>query len=137
MIFRIYCDGGARGNPGPAGIGVVVNDEKDNLIHKFGKRIGATTNNVAEYTAVVEALTYLGEKIRFEKGDKIAFHLDSELVVSQLNGIYKVKNEKLRLLLWKVREKEAGFSMPISYQHIPREENHLADAMVNEALDSA
>ena len=94
--FIIYADGGSRGNPGKAAYGFVVYDGEKKELYKEGKYIGIDTNNVAEYSGVVSALKYL-----LEKGDaqnsRIQFRLDSQLVASQLEGIYKVKNEK-RLL---------------------------------------
>jgi len=134
MVLSVFCDGGARGNPGPSAIGVVIKDDKGNLVHEFGKNIGEGTNNVAEYTAVVEALTWINEN-KASKHLSISFFLDSELVVSQLTGIYRVKNSRLRELLMLVREKEGEFGGNISYMHIPRERNTEADRMVNEALD--
>jgi|SRR5581483_10406082 len=137
MILIVHCDGGARGNPGPAAIGVTIEDAQGKLIHQFGKRIGETTNNVAEYTAVIEALDYIAKELHVGKQDSISFHLDSQLVVSQLNGIYRVKDPKLRMLLLRVREKEGVLGIPISYRHIPREQNRGADKMVNAALDNS
>lgn len=132
MVLSVYCDGGARGNPGPSAIGVVIKDEKRNTIHQFGKVIGIGTNNVAEYIAVIEALTWVNEHV---KPSGIRFFLDSELVVSQLTGLYKIKNAKLRELLMIIRENEGVLGGNISYQYIPREENEEADRLVNAALD--
>ncbi|KKR34095.1 MAG: Ribonuclease H [Candidatus Gottesmanbacteria bacterium GW2011_GWC2_39_8] len=137
MTLFIFTDGGARGNPGPAGIGVVVKDEKGTVIKKIGKRIGETTNNVAEYSAVIEALTWLIEnKSNFQFSIfNFQFLLDSSLVVNQLNGLFKIKDSNLRNLVIKVRALENSLGGNISYKHIPREQNGLADEMVNKALD--
>lgn len=135
MVLNVFCDGGARGNPGPAGIGVVIKNQEGKTIAGFGKEIGSTTNNVAEYTAVIEGLSYVLQNFSKNKPDRIDFFLDSKLVVSQLTGIYKIKDAKLRFLLLQVREKEAELGGNIFYRHIPRESNREADRFVNEALD--
>ncbi len=132
--LTIYTDGGARGNPGPAAIGVVIREEKGEILSKIAKRIGETTNNVAEYTGVIEALKeVLNKKYAAEN---IKFFLDSRLVVNQLNGFFKIKESKLRDLLMKIRELESEVGANISYNQIPREENQTADGLVNFALDN-
>ncbi len=134
MILTVHTDGGARGNPGPAAIGVLI--EKDGTrLAGFGKKIGETTNNVAEYTAVVEALKYI--KLQIPGVSKIQFFLDSTLVVNQLMGKFKVKESHLRELLFAVRqqEQEVG-AASIIYTAIPREQNTTADFFVNQALDA-
>jgi len=129
-ILIIHTDGGARGNPGPAAIGVVI-EKNGKLIHQFGKRIGESTNNVAEYTAVIEALRYLKDK-----GVAHAhFFLDSVLVVNQLTGKFKVKDANLRTLLFEIRSLEQEVRGVITYTAIPREQNKEADLLVNQALD--
>lgn len=139
MTLTIFCDGGARGNPGPAAAAFVVYTDSgtegaEKVRKKCGKYLGETTNNVAEYTAVVEALAWLkGNK---DGVDKVEFFLDSNLVVNQLNGKFRVKEPKLRELLVKVRELEAGFS-PLfwTYSYVPRLKNSQADLLVNQTLD--
>jgi ribonuclease HI len=134
--LNIFTDGGARGNPGPSAIGVYIEDEKNEKIAGFGKTIGTTTNNVAEYKAVIEALDWIIENRKdFSDNTKIYFSLDSKLVCSQIIGIFKVKNSDLRNLLFEVRNREAQINLPIYYKNIPREQNSKADAFVNEALD--
>ena len=135
----IYTDGGARGNPGPAGIGVVIKTETGKVLIKISRRIGETTNNTAEYMAVVEALTHLKEAkhdVKLNHYRQFKFHLDSAVVVNQLNGLYKVKEAHLRELLLNVRILEQELGGSISYQQIPRLQNNEADALVNQALDS-
>lgn len=135
MIY-VFTDGGARGNPGPAAIGVFITDEKKKVLFRFGKPIGIATNNVAEYRAVLAALSWLLEnKEIVSKHKKIFFFLDSLLITSQINGLFKVKNTSLIELLFSVREKEAKIKNPITYSHVPREKNKDADALVNMALD--
>jgi len=137
----IHTDGGARGNPGPAAIGVVI-EQDGKTIHEFGKKIGEATNNVAEYTAVIEALQYL-RSTNYDLQSTIHFFLDSLLVVEQLNGNYKIKNSKLRELSLKIRILEQDLPAgrqdnggAITYTAIPREQNKRADFFVNQALDT-
>lgn len=135
-VFYVYTDGGARGNPGPAAIGVVFIDEDKEIGH-ISKTIGIATNNVAEYTAVIEALSWLISNFKkISSFDKIQFFLDSQLVVSQLNGLFKVKNSNLRELIFEIRKKESELAKEVFYSYIPREKNKLADNFVNEALDN-
>lgn len=134
--LNVFTDGGARGNPGPSAIGVYMEDENRKKIAGFGKAIGIATNNVAEYKAVIEALTRIIEiKKDLAKNAKIYFFLDSKLICSQIIGIFKVKNADLRNLLFDVRNREAQINFPVFYKHIPREQNSKADEFVNEALD--
>ncbi len=127
----IYTDGGARGNPGPAGIGIVVKGETGNLIKEWGSQIGLATNNVAEYTALVEALKFVVTL----KPQKIECRLDSELVVKQVRREYKVKDvdlQKLFIKVWNLLQQIPQ----ATFVHIPRERNKRADELVNLALDS-
>ena len=135
--LNIFTDGGARGNPGPSAIGVYITDGNNKKLTGFGKTIGIATNNAAEYKAVIGALDWLIENKKSISSDaKINFFLDSNLVCSQIIGIFKVKNADLRNLLFDVRDREAQISLRIYYKHIPREQNTKADEFVNEALDS-
>lgn len=135
--IKIYTDGGARGNPGPAAIGVYIVDEDNKEIMSIGKKIGHATNNIAEYSAILEALGWITENSeKLQEVVKIVFFLDSLLVCSQIKGLYKVKNKELRLMVFKVREKEAEIKKQIFYEHIPREQNKKADSLVNMALDN-
>ena len=150
MKYIVHTDGGARGNPGPAAVGVVIEKQqetRDNkqetiTLCKFGKRIGETTNNVAEYTAVIEALGEIKNQITNNKHkDKksmteIQFYLDSNLVVQQLNGIFKVKDPNLRKLFFDVRMLEHEVGGLVTYTYVPREQNKRSDYLVNQALDS-
>jgi ribonuclease HI len=133
----IYTDGGARGNPGPAAIGVYITDSKGTKLAAVGKRIGDATNNTAEYKAVIEALSWLNEnKEKLEKNSKISFFVDSQLVYSQLKGLFKVKAESIREYIFTIREKEKDLGLSLQWNHIPREQNKAADALVNLALDN-
>lgn len=134
----IFCDGGSRGNPGPAAIGYTITFH-DGVRMKEGKTIGTTTNNVAEYTALLTALQRLkkemGEQM-LSGDDDIVVYLDSELVVRQLQGRYRVKSSALRSLFIEVVKMTRLFPN-IRFAHIPRLKNKEADALVNRALDGS
>jgi ribonuclease HI len=134
----VYTDGGARGNPGPAATGVVITDEKGNFIKKYSKEIGVRTNNEAEYEAVIFALQKIKQLFGKEKVKKIniEIRMDSELVARQLNGKYKVEEEKLFPLFIKIWNLKMDFGN-ISFVEIPREKNREADRLLNEELDRA
>lgn len=136
-FFSIFTDGGARGNPGPAAIGFVVKDGTGKIINETGRYIGRTTNNVAEYTAVIAALEWLNNQLTIKQSNNITikFYLDSQLVVNQLNGLFKIKDEKLRTLIINVRILEGDPAKKITYSLIPRCENQAADRLVNQVLD--
>ncbi len=134
--ISIFTDGGARGNPGPAALGVYIEDEKHQELARIGKRIGETTNNVAEYAAIIEGLNWALENKERLKIGSIQFYVDSQLASSQLAGIYKVKNPRIREFVFEIRQKEADLNIPVFYSHIPREKNKKADYMVNHALDN-
>lgn len=135
-MLNVYTDGGARGNPGPAAVGVYIIDENNIVLCKFGQKIGVATNNVAEYKAAIAALSWLLEKKELWGHQQVNFYLDSQLIFSQITGLFKVKNPRLRELLFAVRQKEAELSLAIQYFHIPREQNKEADKLVNMALDN-
>ncbi len=126
----IYTDGGARGNPGPAGIGAVLYDEQKNIIAEISEYIGKTTNNQAEYRAVIAAI----EKARELGAEELEFYLDSELVVKQLSRAYKVKNRELALLFVKIYNATLSFKKVV-FKHIRREMNKEADRLANLAMD--
>jgi ribonuclease HI len=133
MKLVIYTDGGARGNPGPAAIGVVIYDETGSaIIKQISERIGEGTNNNAEYTALIRGLTEAVEL----GARRIDFYLDSELVVKQLLGKYKIREENLQKLAGEALRLARNFDS-VEYFHVPREKNKLADKLVNEALDKA
>lgn len=126
----IYTDGGARGNPGPAGIGAIIFDDKRNLIAEISEYLGVATNNQAEYKAVVAAI----KKAKELNAEEIQFYLDSQLVVEQLNGNYKVKNKDLQPLFVSIYNDSLNFKK-VAYNHVPREQNKEADRLANEAMD--
>lgn len=127
-IAIVHTDGGARGNPGPAGIGVVI--EVNGKVTNLKKYIGKVTNNQAEYQAVILAL----EKLIDLDIKEAEFYLDSELVQRQLSGIYKVKNQELAPLFVKIWNLRQQFKV-VKFTHVYREDNKEADRLVNEAID--
>ncbi|HYM65017.1 MAG TPA: ribonuclease HI family protein [Candidatus Sulfotelmatobacter sp.] len=134
--INIFTDGGARGNPGPAALGVYIEDEKRNSLARIGKKIGEATNNIAEYSAIVEGLEWALNNIEKHKIAKITFYMDSLLAYSQITGLFKTKNQHLKEMILKIRSLESQINLPIFYNHIPREKNKMADFMVNQALDN-
>lgn len=136
--IRIHTDGGARGNPGPAAIGVVVKNESGAVLKKISRKIGEVTNNVAEYSAVIAGLEWLKSNVTMKEVSNVTIHffLDSTLVVNQLNGLFRVKDSNLRNLLLHVRQLEQEAGGTIFYTYIPREKNYEADILVNQALDN-
>jgi ribonuclease HI len=128
--LTIYTDGAARGNPGPAAIGVVLKDQAGNIVAEISRCLGSTTNNQAEYLAIIAGL----EKAVSLGAGSITVKSDSELVVKQINGLYKIKNTALRPLYQQVVQ-FVGQLQGFSISYIPREQNAAADALANKALD--
>lgn len=129
----IYGDGGSRGNPGEAAYGFAVFLENETLIYSEGKRLGVNTNNVAEYSAVINALRWV---VKNHQGvEQIIFRLDSLLVASQMAGKFKIKHPNMRELFITAKGLEAQLPAQIIYYQIPREQNKVADKLVNDALD--
>lgn len=134
--LKIFADGGARGNPGPAAAGFVVKDNTGKILAQKGEYLGEATNNVAEYQAVIKAFEWLRANRRvIADKERIGFFIDSQLIVNQLNGLFKVKNARLRNLIVEVRQLEGEVGLPVFYQHVPREKNREADSLVNQILD--
>ena len=131
MKATLFTDGGARGNPGPAAYGYVLEADDGTLLAAHGERIGVATNNVAEYRALIAGL----EKALELGLDEVAVVSDSELLVKQMTGEYRVKNAALRKLHGEA-ERVARRIGEVSYTAVRREHNELADRLVNEALDA-
>ena len=134
--YIVNGDGGSRGNPGPAAYGYVVIDSEGTVLTQEGSVIGEATNNVAEYMSAIEGLKALRSKIgkAAAKDASVEVRMDSELLVKQMNGEYRIKNEgivPLFVSLWNARFDFRG----VTFVHVPREENKDADRLVNEALD--
>lgn len=136
MELKIHTDGGALNNPGPAASAFVLYiDGKE--IYCEGKEIGSATNNDAEYTALINALTKVKEMINLNtlKGlSKISVYADSSLVVNQVNGLWKIKHAAIKDYVFEVHALENEIGLPISYTYVPREENMVADGLVKKAL---
>jgi len=132
---KIYCDGASRGNPGPAAAAFVVLEEGKE-IKRFKTFLGIGTNNQAEYAAILMAHQWLvsqeGQSLRLEK---VEFVLDSELAVKQLNNIYKIRNPKIAEYVAEIKDLQKRLKYPISFFHVKREQNSIADGLANEALD--
>ncbi len=126
----LYSDGGSRGNPGHAAIGFVIYDAGGKELVQFEHYLGITTNNQAEYKALIAAL----EQAAKLSADEVVCHLDSELVVRQLQGRYKIREEGLKPLAAEALRLTSKFRR-VEFVHIPREKNKLADQLVNKALD--
>ncbi len=132
----IYTDGGSRGNPGPAAIGVIICDQAKKTIKEYSETIGEATNNEAEYRAVIFAFKkskQLFGKAAVKEAD-IEFRMDSELVAKQLQGLYKIEEPNLQPLFLRVWNLKIDFKNA-KFKYIPREENKRADKLVKEALD--
>lgn len=131
--LHLFTDGGSRGNPGQAAVGCVLIDPgSGNVIEEHGEQIGIETNNVAEYQALIRGLEMAHEY----HPNQLVCHLDSELVVKQLNGEYKVKMPTLQPLVSEIQTLVNNFTN-VQFVHIPRSDNHLADSLVNKVLDGA
>lgn len=128
--ITIHTDGGSRGNPGPAAIGVVIGDKQ------YAEEIGNATNNIAEYKAVIFALKKAKALFSKEKTQNATLQIksDSELMVNQLNGKYKVKNKDIAALFVEIWNRKQDFSH-VHFVYVPREQNKPADRLVNRALD--
>jgi len=136
--FIIYTDGGSRGNPGKAGIGVVICNEKDQEVKKYGEYLGDNlTNNDAEYQAIIFALkkfkAVFGKALA--KNTDIEIRADSELAVKQLNGEYRLSDPKIQHFFIEIWNLKFDFKS-VKFKHTPREKNKEADRLVNEALDA-
>lgn len=137
MTIHIYTDGGSRGNPGPAASGVYIADDTGHVLDRLGIVLGITTNNVAEYTAVIEGFRWLiKQREKIGNPSAIHFFMDSKLVCSQMKGLFRVKHPNMIPLFQQAKLLEKELHLPVTYTHIPREKNKEADAMVNKALDN-
>jgi ribonuclease HI len=131
--YTIFTDGGSRGNPGPAAIGYIIYDPNKDFIAEGAEYIGIATNNQAEYQAIVAGLMKIKE---LDTAGSVTCYLDSELVVRQVNGIYKMKNQALKPWLQKIYDLKQSLGGHVTFHHVSREKNSEADALVNKALDA-
>lgn len=136
MHFTIHADGGARGNPGPAGAGAVIRDKFGSSVASVSKFLGVRTNNFAEYEAVILAFETLAKLIpeKERSSTDAVVKMDSELVVKQMGGVYKVKHPILKSQRERLAHVASAFGA-VSFIHVPRAENSDADALANEAMD--
>jgi len=132
MKFTIFTDGGARGNPGPAGAGAVILSLKGDTLLELKRYLGTETNNVAEYTAILMGLQGAQELGAAE----VSVFMDSELAVRQLNGVYRVRNATLMKYYLEIKDLVRTFDR-VTFTHVRREKNKHADRLVNEAIDEA
>lgn len=132
MQITIHTDGGSLNNPGKAASAFLIHSE-GKLLHTYNEYIGIASNNVAEYTALIRALTYVKDNLK-DSVEKIHIFADSELMIRQVTGIYKVKNADIKTLHTQVKLLEMELSIPIVYTHVLREKNAEADALVKQAL---
>ena len=130
MKLISFSDGGARGNPGPAGIGAVLFNDKNEIVEELSFYLGETTNNQAEYRALIMVM----KKAQSLGATELECYLDSELVVKQLKHEYKVKNKDLAPLFLEVHNVSLSFKK-VSFHHVPREKNSIADGLANQAMD--
>lgn len=135
--LTVYCDGGSRGNPGPAASAFVVQDTNNEVVFQQGFFLGTATNNQAEYLAVIEALRWVSTMNPEPTNQQtINFYLDSELVVKQINGLYKIKDPNLKNKYLEIKNLIANNKLLIAnFINIPREKNSQADLLVNQTLD--
>lgn len=133
MKLTIYTDGASRGNPGPSSYGFTISDEKGKLLYEEGRYIGKTTNNVAEYTAVLAALKYI-KKMKL-KPSQVELFADSKLVAEQLSGNYKVKAKHLKPIIEQIKILSVELG-GVAYAHVRRFQNTIADKLANLALDN-
>lgn len=137
MHLTLYADGGSRGNPGPAGAGAVVFDATGKRLIEVADYLGVTTNNVAEYEAVLRAIKKLSEEFSKEHLSKmhLTIKMDSKLVIEQLSGNYKVKHPNLIPRYLEIKNIIARHFSNVSFEHVYREHNKDADALANRAMD--
>lgn len=136
--LKVFTDGASRGNPGESGIGIVVTDDLDNIIIKWNEYLGKATNNQAEYRALLKSLDILKQLLDENKIkiDFVEFYADSELMVKQIEGKYKIKNPGLKLLHSDFTKKIRSLGVRFSIKHIERELNKKADKLANQAIDN-
>lgn len=136
MIITIFADGGSRGNPGEAGAGAIAQDARGKTLATVSEFLGVRTNNFAEYEAIILMCETLLKKLSVKKAHQatLAIHMDSELVVKQMQGVYRVKNLTLRTQYARLTKLIALFGT-VSFTHVPRAQNKIADRLANEAMD--
>ncbi|MCW1949059.1 MAG: ribonuclease HI family protein [Candidatus Shapirobacteria bacterium] len=135
MFINVYTDGGSRGNPGISGYGLVIYDHQNKILYKEGKFLGIKTNNEAEYSGILAALSWIKNHKDLYQISQVNFFADSQLMIRQLQGIYKVKAPTLLPLYAQVQQLLTQISLPTKYTDVRREFNKLADELANQAMD--
>lgn len=135
MKVSVFTDGGSRGNPGHSGFGVAIYDENKQIIAKLSKYIGIHTNNEAEYSALVDALFWLRDNSALHSITAVTFYADSQLMIRQLQGRYRVKAENIKPLFNQAKSLLDSLNLTYRFHDIPREQNSLADELANQAMD--
>jgi ribonuclease HI len=136
MLLNIYTDGGSRGNPGIAGYGVVIYDDKKEILYKEAKFIGTKTNNEAEYSGIIAALNWIKKNQVNYNITQLNFFADSQLMIRQLQGLYKVKAPTLLPLFSHAQQLLIQINLPAKFTDVRRESNELADTLANQAMDN-
>jgi ribonuclease HI len=134
LIIKVFTDGASKGNPGKSGIGILITNVNNEELLTHNEYIGETTNNVAEYSAFIKSLELVKSLNQSDKIKKIEFYADSELLVKQLNGQYKVRDSKLNLLHNETKNNLSELNIIYTINYIPRTENTIADKLANEAI---
>lgn len=135
MLISVYTDGGSRGNPGVSGIGIAIYDERSRIITRISKFVGVKTNNEAEYLALIEALTWIRDHRSQLDISQIDFYSDSQLLIRQMSGKYKIKAANIKPLHLITQSLISTLNLPHSFNEILREQNPLADELANRAMD--
>lgn len=135
MQINVYTDGGSRGNPGISGFGLVIYNDKKEIIYQESTFLGIKTNNEAEYSGFLSALKWILDNKDNYKITQVNFFADSQLMIRQLQGIYKVKSPNLVPIFAKAQKLITEINLPIKYQDVRREFNKLADELANQAMD--
>lgn len=136
MEINVYTDGGSRGNPGISGYGLVIYDKNKKIICQESKFLGIKTNNEAEYLALIAALEWIKKNQSFLNIIKINFFADSQLMIRQFQGLYKVKAPTLLPLFSRSQQLLILINLPHTFQDVRREHNELADKLANQAMDN-
>ena len=135
MVLNIYTDGGSRGNPGVSGYGLVIYEDNQKVLYQEGRFLGIKTNNEAEYSGILAALEWVKKNKTNYNITQLNFFADSQLMIRQLQGLYKVKAPTLLPLYAQVQQLLTQINLPTKYTDVRREFNKLADELANQAMD--
>ena len=135
MQINVYTDGGSRGNPGHSGYGLVIYDDQQNILYQESKYLGIKTNNEAEYSGLIGALNWININKDMYSIAQVNFHSDSQLMIRQLQGLYKVRAPNLIPIFQQAKELIRQINLPFKFQDVRREFNQLADDLANQAMD--